>query len=73
MDYKFAEQIVQWTRAHIQSISADPALRDSGVKAIPAGAYVYAEQDHKFIERNIRRVSLISIVGNLLLCLLVYP
>ena len=73
VDYKFAEQIVQWTRAHIQSISAEPALRDSGVRAIPAGAYVYAEQDHKFIERNIRRVSLISIVGNLLLCLLIYP
>jgi len=73
VDYKFAEQTVQWTRAHIQSISAEPDLRDSGVRAIPAGAYVYAEQDHKFIERNIRRVSFISIVGNLLLCLLVYP
>lgn len=73
VDYKFAEQTVQWTRAHIQSISADPDFRNSGVQAIPAGAYVYAEQDHKFIERNIRQVSLISIVGNLLLCLLVYP
>ena len=73
VDYKVAEQIVLWTRQHIQLISADPALRDSGVKAIPAGAYVYAEQDHKFIERNIRLVSIISIVGNLTLCLLIYP
>jgi len=73
VDYKFAGQILQWTRDRIESISADPALRDSGVRAIPAGAYVFAEQDHKFIERNIRRVSLISIIGNLALCLLVYP
>ncbi len=77
VDYKFAEQVVQWTRDHIQSISqattAEPALRDSGVRATVAGAYVYAEQDHKFIEKNIRRISLISIVGNLVLCLLIYP
>ncbi len=77
VDYKFAEQVVQWTRDHIQSISqattAEPALRDSGVRATTAGAYVYAEQEHKFIEKNIRRISLISIAGNLLLCLLIYP
>jgi predicted RND superfamily exporter protein len=73
VDYKSAEQVVQWTREHIQQMSGEPALRDSGMRATPAGAYVYAEQDHKFIERNIRRVSLISIVGNLVLCLLVYP
>jgi hypothetical protein len=73
VDYKFAGTIVQWTREHIQSISSEPGLRDSGVQAIPAGAYVYAEQDHEFIARNIRRISLISIISNLLLCLLVYP
>jgi hypothetical protein len=73
VDYKFAEQVVLWTRAHIQSLSAEPAFRDSGVRATAAGAYVYAEQDHKFIETNIRRISLISIIGNLLLCLLIYP
>ena len=60
------------SRAHA-SISADPELRDAGLRVIPAGAYVYAEQDHKFIESNIRRVSLVSIIGSLLLCLLVYP
>ncbi|MGA2202649.1 MAG: MMPL family transporter [Terriglobales bacterium] len=73
VDYKFAEQVVQWTREHIQSISAEPAFRDSGVRATAAGAYVYAQEDHKFIERNIRRISLISIAGNLVLCLLIYP
>ena len=73
MDYKFAEQVMRWTREHIQSITAEPDVRDSGVLAIPAGAYVYAEQEHELIETNIRRISLISIVGNLLLCLLIYP
>jgi predicted RND superfamily exporter protein len=77
MDYKFAEQVVHWTREHIQeqikTISAEPDFRDARVQAITAGAYVYAEQEHQFIETNIRRISLISIVGNLLLCLLIYP
>jgi predicted RND superfamily exporter protein len=73
MNYKFAEQLTRWTREHIQSITAEPDVRDSGVRAIPAGAYVYAEQEHQLIETNIRRISLISIVGNLLLCLLIYP
>ncbi len=73
VDYKFAEQIMQWTHAHIQGLQADPEVRAAGLRAIPAGAYVYAEQDHKFIESNIRRVSLVSIAGSLLLCLVVYP
>jgi predicted RND superfamily exporter protein len=73
MDYKFAEQVVRWTREHIQSIGGEQEFRDSGVRATAAGAYVYAEQEHQFIEKNIRRISLISIVGNLLLCLLIYP
>jgi len=73
MDYKFAEQVMRWTRQHIQSMTAEPEVRDSGVRAIPAGAYVYAEQEHQLIETNVRRISLISIVGNLLLCLIIYP
>ena len=73
MDYKFAEQVMRWTREHIQSMTAEPDLRDSGVRAIAAGAYLYAEQEHQLVETNIRRISLISIVGNLLLCLLIYP
>jgi uncharacterized protein len=77
MDYKFAEQVVRWTREHIQEdikkTHAEPEFRDSGVQATAAGAYVYAEQEHQFIESNIRRISMISIIGNLLLCLLIYP
>jgi predicted RND superfamily exporter protein len=74
MDYKFAEQVVRWTREHIQEdIEKTSAEPNSGVQATAAGAYVYAEQEHRFIESNIRRISLISIVGNLLLCLVIYP
>ncbi|HEV2619024.1 MAG TPA: hypothetical protein VGU23_03705, partial [Acidobacteriaceae bacterium] len=29
VDYKFAGQIVQWTREHMASVTADPAFRDS--------------------------------------------
>jgi predicted RND superfamily exporter protein len=73
MDYNFAEQVMRWTRERIQSMTAEPDLRTSGVQATAAGAYVYAEQEHRLIERNIRRVSLISIIGNLVLCLVIYP
>jgi uncharacterized protein len=73
MDYNFAGQVMRWTREHIRSMTAEPELRDSGVKATPAGAYVFAEQEHQLVETNIRRISLISIVGNLLLCLVIYP
>ena len=73
MDYKFAEQVVGWTREHIRSISKGPDFPASGVQVTAAGAYVYAEQEHRLIETNIRRISLISIVGNLLLCLVIYP
>jgi predicted RND superfamily exporter protein len=72
MDYKFADQVMRWTREHIQSMTAEPDLRESGVRAIAAGAYVYAEQEHRLVETNIRRISTISIVGNVLLCLLIY-
>jgi predicted RND superfamily exporter protein len=73
MDYNFAEQVLRWTREHIQSITADPDWQNSGIRATPAGAYVFAEQEHQLIETNIRRISLISIAGNLLLCLVIYP
>jgi uncharacterized protein len=73
MDYKFAEHVVHWTREHIRSMASEPDFRDSRVRMTAAGAYVYAEQEHQFIETNIRRISLISIVGNLLLCLVIYP
>jgi len=73
MDYNFAEQVMRWTREHIRSTTADPELHESGIRATPAGAYVYAEQEHQLIETNIRRISMVSIVGNLLLCLVIYP
>ena len=73
MDYKFAGQVVEWTRQHIQAISKDADPKNSGVRITAAGAYVYAEQEHQFIENNIQRISVISIVGNLLLCLVIYP
>ncbi len=73
MDYNFAEQVMRWMREHIRSITAETELQNSGVRATAAGAYVYAEQEHQLIETNIRRISLISIVGNLLLCLVIYP
>jgi predicted RND superfamily exporter protein len=73
MDYHFAEQVMRWTREHIQSITAETELPDAGVRATAVGAYVFAEQEHQLIETNIRRISIISIVGNLLLCLVIYP
>jgi uncharacterized protein len=73
VDYQFAQSVVQWTRQRIASIGAEPDFQNSGVTAVPAGAYVYADEDHKFIEHNIRLISLISIVGSLLLCLTIYP
>src|SRR5580704_4365604 len=73
MDYKCGGQVMRWTREHIRSMTAEPEVRDFGVQANAAGAYVFAEQEHQLIETNIRRISLISIVGNLLLCLVIYP
>jgi uncharacterized protein len=73
MDYRFADQVMRWTRKRIRPMTMEPEMRNSGVQAIVAGAYVYAEQEHGLIETNIRRISLISIIGNLLLCLLIYP
>jgi uncharacterized protein len=73
MDYNFAEQVMRWTREHIRSTTAEPEMQESAVRDTPAGAYVYAELEHQLIETNVRRISLVSIVGNLLLCLVIYP
>jgi predicted RND superfamily exporter protein len=73
MDYKFAEQLMRWAREHIQSMMAEPDFRDARLRATTAGSYVFAEQEHQLIETNIRRISTISIIGNLLLCLVIYP
>ncbi len=71
VDYQFAQQVVGWTRQRIAAIKSETP--DSDVTAIPAGAYVYADEDHKFIEHNIRLISTLSIIGNLVLCLAIYP
>jgi predicted RND superfamily exporter protein len=73
VDYQFAQQMIEWTRQHVDHIAAEPDFMGSRLRATPAGAYVYAEEEHKFIEKNIRLISTISIVGNLLLCLAIYP
>ena len=73
MDYIFAEQVMRWTRGHLRSATQEAEAQGSRFTATPAGAYVYAEQEHQLIETNIRRISLVSIVGNLLLCLVIYP
>ncbi len=70
-DYQFALQVLQWTRDDIRTLGNAEELK--GLTVTLAGPYVYAEQDRKFIQKNIRLVSLVSIIGNLVLCLLVYP
>ena len=73
VDYQFAIQVMSWMRQKVPALTADAAFRDAGLRVTPAGAYVYAEQDRQFIQKNIQLISVISIAGNLLLCLLVYP
>jgi hypothetical protein len=73
VDYQFAVEVMSWMRRKIPALAADAAFRDAGLRVTPAGAYVYAEQDRQFIQKNIQLISVISIVGNLVLCLLVYP
>ncbi|MEW6366164.1 MAG: MMPL family transporter [Acidobacteriota bacterium] len=71
-DYQFALDVVRWTREQCDALSEDEDSRGAGLRFTVAGAYVFAEQDRRFIERNITVVSLVSILGNLLFCLAVY-
>jgi predicted RND superfamily exporter protein len=73
VDYQFAEKVVGWTNQAVRDLMAGERFRNAGLRITPAGAYVYAEQDRTFIEQNIRVISILSVVGNVLLCLLVYP
>ena len=73
VDYQFAVKLMSWMRRTVPALAAGAAFRDAGLRVTPAGAYVYAEQDRQFIQKNIQLISAISIVGNLVLCLLVYP
>ena len=70
-DYQFAEQVLQWMRQEIGVLGKVEEFK--GLTVTLAGPYLYAEQDRKFIQDNVRLVSVVSIVGNLILCLLVYP
>lgn len=72
-DYQFALQMLRWTRNDIGRIGAAEEFKGLPLTVTLAGPYVYAEQDRKFIQANIRLVSVVSIVANLILCLLIYP
>ena len=72
VDYKFSQEVVNWTRERTNALLAGEEFKQSPLRVTMAGGYLYAEQDHKFIERNINLVSWVSILGNLALCLLVY-
>ncbi len=70
MNYQAAEEVVRWTRSRCRALLAESEFSD--LRLTPAGGYIYAEQDHGFIKENIQLISLVSIIGNLLLCALVY-
>jgi uncharacterized protein len=72
-DYQFALKVLQWTRDEIRTASNSEDFKGLPLTVTLAGPYVYAEQDRKFIQANVRLVSLVSIVANLTLCLLIYP
>jgi hypothetical protein len=72
-NYQFAQQILEWTREDIRALHSAEEFKDLPLTVTLAGPYVYAEQEHGFIQDNLRLVSLVSIIGNLTLCLLVYP
>lgn len=72
-DYQFALKVLQWTRDDIRTISNSEDFKGLPLTVTLAGPYVYAEQDRKFIQSNVRLVSLVSIIANVILCLLIYP
>lgn len=72
-DYQFALRVLQWTRDDIHKLSSSDDFKGLPLTVTLAGPYVYAEQDRKFIQANVRLVSIVSIVSNLILCLLIYP
>lgn len=67
-DYAFSETMTQWLDGQIAGIE-----KETPVKVVPSGAYLYSAHDHKFIQSNIELVSAVSIIGNVLLCMLIYP
>ena len=71
-DYEFSVQLVRSTGERIREVLADSALAGAGLQILPVGAQVYAEQNRRLIQDNLRLASSISVVGNLLLLVLVY-
>jgi uncharacterized protein len=67
-DYQFSVALMKWYRDHAPAAAGG----DAGIQMTPVGAHAYTEQSRQFIERNIRLATIISVAGNLLLCLLVY-
>jgi predicted RND superfamily exporter protein len=72
-NYQFAQKVLQWYREDIRTLRNAEEFKGLPLTVNLAGPYVYAEEDHGFIQKNIQLVSLVSIIGNLTLCLLVYP
>jgi predicted RND superfamily exporter protein len=67
-NYIFSETMTKWLEGQAGAIE-----KESAVRIVPSGAYLYSAHDHQFIQDNIQLVSVVSIAGNLILCLLVYP
>ena len=72
VNYQFAQEVAGWVHERCRSLAAQEEFRGFPLQLTLAGAYIFSEQDRNFIERNINLVSMVSIAGNLLLCLLVY-
>ncbi|HET9406771.1 MAG TPA: MMPL family transporter [Candidatus Sulfotelmatobacter sp.] len=70
-DYQFAQQVLGWMRQQIRGMGGEDEFK--GLSVTLAGPYLYAEQDREFIQANIRLVSLASIIGSVVLCLVIYP
>jgi hypothetical protein len=72
MNYQFAQDVMAWTRERCGILARNTEPGRNPLRFIPAGALVYAEQDRGFIEKNINLVSTVSVLANLILCLLIY-
>ena len=71
-DYEFAVRLMQWVRERVTEVSRPDPEGGAPLSLTPVGAHAYAEQNRRLMQRDLRVASLVSILGNLLLCLLVY-
>jgi predicted RND superfamily exporter protein len=72
LNYQNAREVVKWVRERGAQLLKEEEFSGHLLSLIPAGALVFAEQDRGFIEKNINLVSMVSVLANLILCLLVY-